>query len=227
MIDTFVIVYQPGFIAKIFIATLVLMIAGELVQAQIGNTFAEAFEKKPKPFFQLDGYNSFVRKRGANAIGVKAGLGFNKKLRFGIGYMKLFTDVVDSIEVKPGTYYRGEVKSGYFTTGLEYILYDNDPWQLSFPVHLGIGNSYYDYPDGKRTHNKALKGSIVLLEPAVTGHYKVIRWVGVGFGVGYRIMIKNNTQITDKLSSPLYVLKLKVFLDEIYKSIFEPEDNKK
>lgn len=216
---------QRFLIKVVFLAGAVLMLWQTPLHAQIGNTFAEAFEKKPKPFFQLDGYNSFVRKRGANAIGVKAGVSFNKKIRFGIGYMKLFTDVVDSIEVNPGKYYRGEVKSGYFTTGIEYILYEEDPWQLSFPANIGIGSSYYDYPDGKHTHNKALKGSIILFEPAITGHYKVIRWVGVGFGVGYRIMLKNNTRITDKHSSPLYVLKLKIFLDEIYKSVFQPEEN--
>lgn len=213
------------FVKKTLQACVVLALACSPVYAQIANSFAESLQQKPKPFFQLDGYNSFVRSRGANAIGVKAGIDFDKKIRFSIGYMKLFTDVVDSIQVRPGVYYRGEVKSGYFTTGIEYIIYNNDPWQISFPAHFGFGTAYYDYPDGKKAHNKALQGNIILFEPAVTGHYKVIKWVGVGFGLGYRVMLKNNTRLTDKLSSPLYVLKLKIFLDEIYKSVFQPDKN--
>ncbi len=205
---------------QVLVAAVVLMLTPIVLPAQIRDSLTKAFEQKPKPFFQFDGYNSFVRNRGANALGFKIGLDFGKKIRFGIGYMELFTDVVDSIQVKPGTYYRGEVKSSYFTTGVEYVIYRNDPWQVNMPVHLGFGTSYYEYPDGKRTNNKALQGNIILLEPAVTGHYKIIKWVGVGFGVGYRIMLKNNTEITDKLSSPLYILRLKIFLDEVYKSVF-------
>ena len=56
---------------------------------------------------------------------------------------------------------------------------------------------------------------------------KIVKWVGVGFGVGYRIMLLNNPDIPDKLSSPLYVLRLKIFLDEVYRSIFPKKEETK
>ena len=68
--------------------------------------------------------------------------------------------------------------------------------------------------------------NIILFEPAITGHYKLIRWVGLGFGVGYRVMLKNNHQLKDNLSSPIYILRLKIFVDEIYRTVFPPKQKK-
>ena len=204
----------------------VLLSCSGNVHAQLRDTLAYLFKQRPKPFFQLDGYNSFVRSRGANAIGFKTGLDFGKRVKFSMGYMKLFTDVVDSVQVKPNKYYRGEVRSNYFTTGIEYVIYRNGPWQVNVPMHFGFGTSYYEYPDGKKANNKALQGNIILFEPAITGHYKLIRWVGIGFGVGYRVMLKNNKQLKDNLSSPIYILRLKIFVDEIYRTVFPSKKSK-
>ena len=109
--------------------------------------------------------------------------------------------------------------------GAEYVVLRSDPWQVSVPFYFGFGNSYRIYPkDGKDL--KTDKHSVILLEPAITGHYKVIKWVGIGFGFGYRIMLQNNPEIKDRFTGPLYVLRLKLFLGEVYKSVF-PKKNKK
>jgi hypothetical protein len=211
----------------ISLAFLFLILCAAPATAQIRDSLRYVFSQTPKLFFQFDGYNSFVRNRGANAYGIKTGIDFGKKIRLGIGYMILNTDVVDSVEVRPNIFYRGEVKSHYFTTGIEYVLYRNDPWQINIPANIGFGNSYYEYPDGKRLNNKAQKGGIILFEPAITGHYKFVKWIGLGFGVGYRVMLKNNLKLTDRLSSPLYVFRLKIFLDEVVKSILPPKEKPK
>lgn len=137
----------------------VLLSCSGNVHAQLRDTLAYLFKQRPKPFFQLDGYNSFVRSRGANAIGFKTGLDFGKRVKFSMGYMKLFTDVVDSVQVKPNKYYRGEVRSNYFTTGIEYVIYRNGPWQVNVPMHFGFGTSYYEYPDGKKQTTKLCRAT--------------------------------------------------------------------
>ena len=195
-------------------------------QYQLRDTLREAFSQRPKMFFQIDSYNSFVRSRKANALGFKTGFDFGKKLRLGMGFSVLSTDAVDKIVVEKDTF-RAEIKSSYFTSGIEYVLYRKGPWQITFPAHVGLGSSYYEYPDGKKRDNQAYKHNIILFEPAITGHYKIVKWVGVGFGVGYRIMLLNNPDIPDKLSSPLYVLRLKIFLDEVYHSIFPKKEESK
>ena len=145
-------------IKYVLITIVALLSCSVNVHAQLRDTLTYLFQQKPKPFFQLDGYNSFVRSRGANAIGFKTGLDFGKRVKFSMGYMKLFTDVVDSLQIKPNKFYRGEVRSNYFTTGIEYVIYRNDPWQINVPMHFGFGTSYYEYPDGIKANNKARQG---------------------------------------------------------------------
>ncbi len=196
-------------------------------QAQILDSLHQAFSQKPKLFFQLDGYNTFASGNKANAFGFKTGVDFGKKIRLGIGYSWLSTDIVESrfIAAEYDTF-RTEIKSAYVTMGAEYVMLRSDPWQVTFPMHFGFGNSYRIYPkNGKDL--KTDKHSVVLLEPAITGHYKFIKWVGVGFGFGYRIMLKNNEAVDQKISGPLYVLRLKLFLNEIYKTVFPKKENQK
>lgn len=185
-----------------------------------------ALRQKPKFFLQLDGYNSIVTGAKANASGIKAGLDFNKKIRFGVGYFKLTTDVVEPFtNIKPDDTVRAELFSHYFTVGAEYVLFHKDPWQISVPAHIGIGRSYFQYNDTEGEH-RIYKNSIMLFEPAIAGHYKIIKWVGLGFGIGYRLMLKNNPEVNDNFNSPLYVIRIKIFFDEIYKSVFKKETKK-
>lgn len=213
---------------NIFCVLMFLLFLSDAAQAQydLRDTLREAFSQRPKMFFQIDSYNSFVRSRKANAWGFKTGFDFGKKLRLGMGFSVLSTDAIDKIAVGD-TAYRGEIKSSYFTSGIEYVIYRKGPWQVSLPAHIGLGSSYYEYPNGKKRDNRAYEHNIILFEPAITGHYKIVKWVGVGFGVGYRIMLLNNPDIPDKLSSPLYVLRLKIFLDEVYRSIFPKKEESK
>ena len=49
--------------------------------------------------------------------------------------------------------------------------------------------------------------------------YKIIKWVGIGTGVGYRLILFKNGGIKENFSSPVYVIKLKVYLGAIVRSI--------
>jgi hypothetical protein len=192
-----------------------------LSDAQILDTLRESFKSKPTFFLQFDKYNSIVTGSRANATGIKTGLDFNKKIRLGIGYFFLTPDVVEKRVLDRGDTVRAQLKSNYFTIGAEYVLLNKNPWQVSVPAHLGFGKSFFIYPDAISGKDERIaSNSIILFEPAITGHYKVIKWVGVGFGVGYRIMLKNNPEVQDNFNSPLYVLRLKIFFDEIYYSVF-------
>lgn len=196
--------------------------------AQFFDTLRQSFKARPKFFFQFDSYNSVVTGSRANAKGFKTGLDFDRKIRLGIGYFWLNPDVVEKRKIENGDTVRAQLKSGYFTVGAEYVLLNKDPWQVSVPVHLGFGKSFFVYPDPTSEADKKIASNgIILFEPAVTGHYKIIKWVGVGFGVGYRVMLKNNPEVIDNFNSPIYVLRIKIFFDEIYYSIFPAQRKNK
>lgn len=183
------------------------------------------FNKKPKFFFQLDATNSFVSGRGANAIGFKAGLDFGKRIKFGAGYHTVVSDIVESKYIsKYDSFYNAKLQMNYYTTFVDYILYDQGRWQFSILNQFGIGNSYFWYypnRDENRRKTETLSNkAVILYEPMAMGHFKIMKWFGVGFGTGYRIMLLTNKEIDHKLSSPVYAFRIKIFVNEIYDSIW-------
>jgi hypothetical protein len=66
---------------------------------------------------------------------------------------------------------------------------------------------------------KTEKVNVWLAEPALAGHYQFNPWVGVGAGIGYRHMLDESEKETRDLNSPIYQVKLKIFLSEVYRSV--------
>lgn len=189
--------------------------------AQVNDSLKQTAKKKIVPFLSLDSYNSFITNTVANSFGVKAGIDFGGKVKFGAGYYTLSTDIVKEkyIPAEQDTF-RAELKSHYFTLGAEYVVYEDGPWQVSVPAHIGIGSSFFEYYNKQKVLSETDKQTIILFEPAFAGHYKILRWVGIGFGAGYRLMLKNNTALEERFNSPLYSIYIKIFVADIYDTIF-------
>lgn len=60
---------------------------------------------------------------------------------------------------------------------------------------------------------------MVICETGVSGDYKLFSWLGIGMGAGYRLMLIDNKAIDENFNSIIYVLKVKLFLSEIYKAV--------
>lgn len=52
-------------------------------------------KKKVKPFFQFDSYYSFIGNERADVFGFKGGVEVNQKWRFGAGYNKIKSDIIE------------------------------------------------------------------------------------------------------------------------------------
>jgi hypothetical protein len=53
-----------------------------------------------------------------------------------------------------------------------------------------------------------------------------LKWFGVGAGVGYRLMLLDNPAKKHSFNSPIYTVKLKLFVGEIIRSVFPPKKKK-
>ena len=205
----------------------VLLVCGFLpVKAQLLDTIATSLHSKPKFFFQIDAYNSFVSKESANTFGFKAGLEFNKRIRIGVGYYSLTSNIVKQ-KIIPGvliqdTIVDAQLDMNFIPVSLEYIFYNKEPWQISIPLNIGAGKSYFWYykknTNGER--GKVDEKTVALLTLSVEAQYKIIKWFGVGGGLGFRVMLKDISNINENFNSVIYNVGLRIFVDEIFKSIF-------
>ncbi len=209
---------------RLFFTILALLLFGSAVHAQWLDNIGEAFRKKPKFFFNFTQYNSFINSESANVSGIRAGLDFNEKVRIGAGYSWLYSDIVDKINVgKNDVSYQtnGQLKFNYVHTSFEYEVYSDYPWHISVPLVVGAGGAHYEYMDRfSRERTKTANFPVVLFEPSVNAQYNIIDWVGISGGLGYRVALNASKELKKNFNSPIYVIQLKFFFNEIYKEVF-------
>ena len=183
---------------------------------------------KVKPFFQFDSYYSFIGYERADVFGFKGGVEVNQKWRFGAGYNKIKSDIVEwkllPEEERPysptGNIVKSQLYLNYYPLLAEYVFYNKDPWQVSLPFTIGFGNSYFSYYDKDNNQRKIFNRSIAVTEFGVTGQIKVFKWIGVGAGVGYRYLLLKNPEIETQVSSLVYSVRIKIFPGVIIKTFF-------
>ena len=130
---------------------------------------------------------------------------------------------IDQAKDAPHDSVKAQLEMWKIPFGFEYILYSQEPWQFSVPVDLGYGASYYSYFDKYGQTKKLNYHHVVDLEAGVSAQYIILKWVGIGVGAGYRLTLIKNQDIKHDFSSPVYSIKLKLFLGAIYRSIFPPK----
>jgi hypothetical protein len=195
-----------------------------LSQAQWKDTVAYSLKQKPKLFFSLTTFNSVVSSEFVAFSGIRGGLNYNKRVKFGIGLYGLNSQVVSSIRIEGDSGYdtNAELKLGFLSLSAEYVFFNQYPWQISFvPFQIALGEGHYEYisePDTIRTNTK--KQSVVLYEPAFMGQFSIFRWIGLGASAGYRFRIYSDKELKEDLSAPTFSFGLRLFVDELYKMAF-------
>jgi len=111
------------------------------------------------------------------------------------------------------------LKSDAFYPHVEYVFYKKNRWEFSLPLSIGIGNTRYEYLYNN-TEFQRDKKIVVICETGVSGDYKLFSWLGIGMGAGYRLMIIDNKAIDENFNSIIYILKIKLFLSEIWRNVW-------
>lgn len=191
-------------------------------KAQLGDSIAEALKHKPKISFRFDNRYSFTATTPSKIVAFKIGFEFDEKFKLGGGYNRLRSRITKPVYIENGNITDTVIsvlKMGYLSYYAEYVFFKNKRWEFSIPIQLGIGNTHYEYHyGGFRFRNNW--SVIINYEANVTGQYKIIKWLGIGAGLGYQLMLKDNPHIDENFNTPVYVIKIKVFVGDIYKSIF-------
>ncbi|GAB4298182.1 MAG: hypothetical protein Kow0068_22130 [Marinilabiliales bacterium] len=203
------------------ISFLLVIITSSIIYAQnFEQNIKQSLNEKPLPFIKLDSRNSFISNRGARINSIKTGLEFNNTLCFGMGYEWLSSDiyVLDKKEINAGI--NKKIIMNYVSLFTEYNFYNKARWQFYLPLLFGIGESHYNYTiDNKLYHENS--SLIVLYETEMIAQYKILKYFGIGIGAGYRILLKSNPGMEEHFTSPIYVLKLKIYFSDIYKDLLK------
>ncbi len=166
------------------------------VEACSQSDSAKAKNISLKPSFDFDQRFSFIRGSSVNIWGERIGILVNEKFKVGIGGYYLSDQLkykkVDSLG---NPFYYGNRHLYFGTVYYEKFLLRRNLWELSVPVEIGFGKSYFDV---YKTYTNALVlrtikdfvpvGTGISLSfkcPPVFG-IKPFRWLGINGLIGYR-----------------------------------------
>ncbi|MBP6334129.1 MAG: hypothetical protein KA444_01560 [Bacteroidia bacterium] len=202
------------------------VLSGTKAHAQLRDTIRYSLTQRPKLFLNFVPFNSYINKNIATFSGIRAGVNFNRRVKFGLGYFALTNNSVVSevLITDDGVAYTtdGELNFHFFSINAEYIFYNKYPWQFSFiPLQFGLGRASYDYIRRSEDARVATDAeSVFIFYPDVSGQYNILNWLGAGASLGYRVTVNGSDNVQDDFNSPTFSITLKVFLDELYKMAF-------
>ena len=205
---------------------MIVLIGGWLFSSrasgQILDTIEYSMQQKPKFFVSLASFNTFVDGDFASFGGVRMGLKYNNRVRFGVGYFELTNNgVVSTIPIDEGQGIydaNGQLELSFFSLSAEYSLRNDFPWHFAVvPFQMGFGSAHYEYISrSSRTRVKTPSEFIILYQPEFNVQYSIVRWFAVGLTTGYRFTLLRSRKQTRNFDSINFSFDVSISLDELY-----------
>ncbi len=183
--------------------------------------------------FKLDNRFSFAQEQLISIYGFRTGFRLFKKHEIGIALNWLGSKNVYNIKNMStdnnsfGTLTNAEKLQGtffykYFGFFYEPILHKKNKWAINLPLQFGGGKAGVDITNRETgVFIDRKEASFLLFEPALTAEYKFSKYLGVGFGGGYRFAFSEQKIVKDNLTKPVFILKLKIYLADIFRDVFK------
>ncbi len=215
---------------------LLFLISFQCVFAQVQDSIPEVEKtkkersiRKSKMYFALDASRSFLSEPNVRFNGIKIGVELMEKHRVGLAIYGLTNQVRFMGEIDQDEY-PASTDTLYFNFSYASVFYDHvwlrtKRWELTTPFHIGIGGIDISYLDTAGVRSSPfLSTNSVMMGFGGSAQFKLLRWVALGTGAGYRQMLTRDENIGKSLNAPFYQLQLKILLGEIYRMAFKREE---
>jgi len=193
---------------------ILLILAASTAHAQLIDSIAGFLEEKPRVVARLDARGGFISNRSVRFVGVKLGLEHERRFQYGIGYSMLFPAEGRDVVVD-GRIESGRLRMGYVAPYVDYAFFKRGNWEARIPFQIGIGAGSLTYRDAEGRRRTAARSGLILYEPAMTIQYRFLRYFGIGAGWGFRLVIQTGDDLGERLTAPVYLFGLRVFLGEM------------
>ncbi|MCB2409103.1 hypothetical protein LGH74_14020 [Hymenobacter sp. BT178] len=170
--------------------------------------------------FQFDNRYSILDGQLVGINGLKLAVEWRGRLRAGAGGY-LLSNGIPSQEVVPFGYPSGttaELRFRYAAAYVEYMFIRTNRWEMSAPLQLGGGRFFTSFEQPNGNKSKDAKSTVWLIEPSVSGHFRVFPWFGIGAGAGWRETLFVQSSLDEALDGPIFYGRVKLFLGDLYKT---------
>jgi hypothetical protein len=187
-------------------------------------------EKKIAFVFKLDNRFSYAKDQMISIYGFRTGVRLFGRHEFGVGFNWLGSqniyEVPNQILEDRSIPLQGRFFYKYFGIFYEPIIYKKNRWTLSTPLQFGGGKAgikIFNPQNNDFIQKKEIQ--YLLFEPTFNADYKFWRFLGIGMGAGYRFAFSTQEIVNESLSRPVFILKLKVYLFEIFDALKKKNKN--
>ncbi len=105
----------------------------------------------------------------------------------------------------------------YLSGTYERILLDTRKWQMSIPFMAGVGNSPLDVKDSTQVYRRFKDYRVFPLETGVRASYKVLFWLYLQGGVGYRKVLGQSALVDKKYTGLTWNCGFSIKFGKIYR----------
>jgi hypothetical protein len=197
--------------------------------AQLTDSLRELFRHPYSIDARLESRNSFINNKLISVSGVRLGLAFQRKLKFGAG--------VSWLKTAGNGWLKSNIKKDFYTVNAfgqtdtvskylklaylcfyaDFVFFKIKRWQLSVPIQLGLGSLWFQENKNYSFRKTDKKHFLFLYEPGITVQYKIFRWAGLGTDVAYRFAMQKTGE---RLSSPSLTFKALFWFDQLFYEVF-------
>lgn len=207
-------------VMRVFILSIIFLPGTLFGQpSSLRDSLTLAFTEEPRFVAKIETRNSFITGNPVQFRGVKAGYQFGETVVLGVGYHWLSSKLKQPLVVNTADGQQtvdARIRFDYVSPHFEYTFYRKNNWLISLPVQIGFGRSSLEHQwDGEKRKTKF--GSVILYEPAMSVEYRVLKYIGLGAGIGFRLMLLNNQSIDENFNSPTFSLRVRVLFGKMYR----------
>lgn len=204
--------------------SILLVAASTVGKGQLLDSIALFASEPPKLVVKLDIRGSFVSNQNVRIMGAKLGLEHAGRFQYGIGYSFLYTPVERQQEVPGEGLTTLRLRVGYLSPYVDYAFFQRGPWEVRLPVQFGIGGASTVYQDPSGEKKRYQRTGLLIYEPAMTVQYRFLKYLGVGGGWGFRLVLQTGDKLGENLNAPIYTFGLRVFFGDLWKDLRPSEE---
>lgn len=202
---------------------------GQTDSTQVGDsTQVEEPKKKrnTKFLFALDARRSFVLNKKTKFNGFKIGVIYKERHKFGLAFYGIQNPIIlPDVHVDKNEYPDASdtVKFNFDYSCLFYepIWFKSKRWQLSTPFQFGAGSIKLSYRNLEDTRDvEFLRGGTGVAGVSGVAQFKILRWLAVASGAGYRFILIDDKKVRRSISAPIYNFSVKILAGELFKMAF-------
>lgn len=168
---------------------------------QLTDSLRGVFQAQPRITAKFHNRMSFIGGNAAGFRGIKAGLSFQDKLEFGLGFHWLRRNrVVLSNAEEP--FDQAQIRFSYIAIYAEYRYAWKPHWRFTFPMQFGFGNTRADFESSTAIGAASIRKFRWHYEPAMHMEYVFLNYFRFGFGIGYRLMLNRDNSTMPSFTAP-------------------------